>query len=185
MDPISWNDALYLSFVTFTTLGYGVFQLAQGTRLLAAFQALCGYCYLGLGVGLASNGFVAARRCGDGSRCGKHRNRCLEQCWNPTCGAEYDSIPLPRYRPGVDGEHTVKSGSPGPAAAMRRKVGGKVSSWSCAIIPHRRLHGAAFRRSRIAAAQHTKYVCWWLRIILETYMADLQTFGLGPRSDYT
>jgi len=45
--------ALYFSFVTFTTLGYGDFQPSEGMRLLAAQEALFGYVFLGFMVGAA------------------------------------------------------------------------------------------------------------------------------------
>lgn len=54
--PPRVNDvwtALYFSIVTFTTLGYGDFQPGAKLRLLAAFQALYGYGYLGLIVAAA------------------------------------------------------------------------------------------------------------------------------------
>lgn len=51
------RDSLYFSIVTFTTLGYGDIQPVPAGRLLAAFQALSGYIYLGLGIGLAVDGF--------------------------------------------------------------------------------------------------------------------------------
>jgi hypothetical protein len=42
----------YFSVVTWTTLGYGDFQPLPDFRLLAAFQALVGYVFLGVIVGL-------------------------------------------------------------------------------------------------------------------------------------
>lgn len=45
-------EALYFSIVTWTTLGYGDFQPLPDFRLLAAFQALVGYVFLGVIVGL-------------------------------------------------------------------------------------------------------------------------------------
>lgn len=45
-------DALYFSIVSFTTLGYGDFQPPPAYRLLAACEALLGYVYLGVFVGL-------------------------------------------------------------------------------------------------------------------------------------
>ena len=44
---IEFQDAIYFSIVTFTTLGYGDFQPDQRLRLLSAMQALVGYAYLG------------------------------------------------------------------------------------------------------------------------------------------
>lgn len=48
----TWATALYFSIVTFTTLGYGDFQPQPQMRLIAAAQAIYGYLYLGLVVGL-------------------------------------------------------------------------------------------------------------------------------------
>ena len=56
-DSVSALDGLYFSVVTFTTLGFGDLQPFPQGRLSAALQALCGYVYLGLGIGLAVNGF--------------------------------------------------------------------------------------------------------------------------------
>ena len=60
------RDSLYFSIVTFTTLGYGDIQPVPAGRLLAAFQALSGYIYLGLGIGLAVDGFRPLVRKDDG-----------------------------------------------------------------------------------------------------------------------
>lgn len=49
-----FSKALYFSIVTFTTLGYGDFQPHDNLRLFAAVQAIFGYLFLGLVVGLAS-----------------------------------------------------------------------------------------------------------------------------------
>jgi hypothetical protein len=46
-------SGLYFSVVTFTTLGYGDFQPHPDLRLLAGFEAVLGYIYLGLTVGAA------------------------------------------------------------------------------------------------------------------------------------
>ena len=54
-------DALYFSIVTFTTLGYGDFQPRPETRIAAALQALSGYIYLGLGVGIVAQGYKPAK----------------------------------------------------------------------------------------------------------------------------
>ena len=56
------RDTLYFSIVTFTTLGFGDIQPVPAGRLPAAFQALCGYIYLGLGIGLAVDGFRPINR---------------------------------------------------------------------------------------------------------------------------
>ena len=61
-DATSIVDGLYFSVVTFTTLGYGDIQPSPDGRLLAACQALYGYLYLGLAVGLAANGFKPSTR---------------------------------------------------------------------------------------------------------------------------
>ena len=50
----NFADALYFSLVTFTTLGYGDFQPADGYRLFAASQAVYGYIFLGLLIALIS-----------------------------------------------------------------------------------------------------------------------------------
>ncbi len=54
ISPTSSNpsDYLYFSIVSFTTLGYGDFAPKQEFRLLAASEALVGYLYLGIIVGL-------------------------------------------------------------------------------------------------------------------------------------
>ncbi|MEL6947140.1 MAG: potassium channel family protein, partial [Pseudomonadota bacterium] len=41
------RDAIYFSTVTWTTLGYGDLQPPEAMRLVAAFQAVLGYIYLG------------------------------------------------------------------------------------------------------------------------------------------
>ena len=51
-DYTTFETSLYFSIVTFTTLGYGDFQPQPDMRLLAATQAILGYIYLGLVVGL-------------------------------------------------------------------------------------------------------------------------------------
>lgn len=48
-------DSLYFSIVTWTTLGYGDFQPKSELRLMAAFQAVFGYLFLGLIVGSISS----------------------------------------------------------------------------------------------------------------------------------
>ena len=55
-----FSSALYFSFVTFTTLGYGDFQPMPRMRLLAAIEAVLGYLYLGLLVGVLID--LGARR---------------------------------------------------------------------------------------------------------------------------
>lgn len=46
------KDAIYFSIVTWTTLGYGDFQPTQDARIWASIEALLGYVYLGILVGL-------------------------------------------------------------------------------------------------------------------------------------
>ena len=46
--------ALYFSIVTWTTLGYGDFTPPPELRLVAAIQALVGYLFFGLSVGLGT-----------------------------------------------------------------------------------------------------------------------------------
>lgn len=47
-------SALYFSIVTWTTLGYGDFTPPPELRLLAAIQALLGYVFFGISVGLGT-----------------------------------------------------------------------------------------------------------------------------------
>ena len=47
-------DALYFSIVTWTTLGYGDFTPPPELRLIAASQALLGYAFFGISVGLGT-----------------------------------------------------------------------------------------------------------------------------------
>ena len=47
-----FGSALYYSTVTFTTLGYGDFQPPPRLRLIAGLEAVMGYAYLGMVVGL-------------------------------------------------------------------------------------------------------------------------------------
>lgn len=49
----SFSSALYFSTVTFTTLGYGDLQPLPRAKLLAAYEAIIGYVFLGLLVGSA------------------------------------------------------------------------------------------------------------------------------------
>ena len=53
--------ALYFSTVTWTTLGYGDYSPIEDLRLLAAGQAVVGYIFLGLIVGLLIEGATQAR----------------------------------------------------------------------------------------------------------------------------
>ena len=45
-------NALYFSIVTWTTLGYGDFQPTPDARIWASFEALLGYVFMGILVGL-------------------------------------------------------------------------------------------------------------------------------------
>mmetsp|Transcript_12964 Transcript_12964/g.15583 ORF Transcript_12964/g.15583 Transcript_12964/m.15583 type:complete len:160 (-) Transcript_12964:250-729(-) len=53
----TYADAFYFSIVTFTTLGYGDLQPIEQIRLIAAYQALLGYLFLGMLVGLVAGAF--------------------------------------------------------------------------------------------------------------------------------
>ena len=46
------TDCVYFSIVTWTTLGYGDFQPLQNIRMIAASEALMGYFYMGLFLGV-------------------------------------------------------------------------------------------------------------------------------------
>ena len=52
---VTLDDAIYFAIVTWTTLGYGDLQPLGHYRLIAAIEALYGYFYLGLTVGLMIN----------------------------------------------------------------------------------------------------------------------------------
>jgi len=52
---LGWANALYFSVVTWTTLGYGDFVPRAAIRLVAALQALLGYVFFGLIVGLLAD----------------------------------------------------------------------------------------------------------------------------------
>jgi hypothetical protein len=52
---LEFKDAVYYSMVTFTTLGYGDMSPSQDLRLIAASEAVLGYLYLGLLIGMVSN----------------------------------------------------------------------------------------------------------------------------------
>ncbi|WP_170769812.1 ion channel [Ruegeria lacuscaerulensis] len=43
-----WNEALYFSLVTFTTLGYGDIVLGEGLRIFGAFASVTGLLAFGL-----------------------------------------------------------------------------------------------------------------------------------------
>ena len=46
-DLVSFEEAVYFSFVTFTTLGYGDITLSEGWRLLSGIEALNGILLIG------------------------------------------------------------------------------------------------------------------------------------------
>jgi hypothetical protein len=50
-----WYNSIYFSIVTWTTLGYGDFSPPEGLRLVAAFEAIVGYLYMAILVGLLFN----------------------------------------------------------------------------------------------------------------------------------
>jgi len=49
-----WKSALYFSVITWTTVGYGDFTPPPELRLIAAIQALLGYAFFGVAVGLGT-----------------------------------------------------------------------------------------------------------------------------------
>ena len=51
----SWITSIYFSIVTWTTLGYGDLSPIENLRLVASFEALMGYTYMALLVGLLLN----------------------------------------------------------------------------------------------------------------------------------
>jgi Ion channel len=53
--PLDWMTGLYFSIVTWTTLGYGDLLPKDQIRLLAAWQALLGYIFLGFIVGIGTS----------------------------------------------------------------------------------------------------------------------------------
>ncbi|RLK10967.1 potassium channel family protein [Ruegeria conchae] len=63
----SFRNALYFSVVTFTTLGYGDMQPSPNFRLYAGYQAVLGYLYLGMIVGIVIDHGVNSRDSGSGS----------------------------------------------------------------------------------------------------------------------
>jgi len=50
-----WDISLYFSIVTWTTLGYGDYSPIESLRLIASFEALMGYMYMALIIGLILN----------------------------------------------------------------------------------------------------------------------------------
>ncbi len=54
---IGFADHLYFSVVTFTTLGYGDFLPTGTTRFIATFEALLGYAYFAVIIGLSASLF--------------------------------------------------------------------------------------------------------------------------------
>lgn len=47
-----WYNSIYFSIVTWTTLGYGDFSPPEALRMVAAFEAIVGYLYMAILVGL-------------------------------------------------------------------------------------------------------------------------------------
>ena len=50
-----FSTGIYFSIVTWTTLGYGDFHPSEKLRYVASFEALMGYMYLGVLVGIVMN----------------------------------------------------------------------------------------------------------------------------------
>lgn len=65
-ETVDTLTALYFSIVTWTTLGYGDLKPLPDFRLLAAFQAMVGYVFLGVIVGLIM--MLVAREDGSSER---------------------------------------------------------------------------------------------------------------------
>lgn len=63
---VSFADALYFSTATWTTLGYGDFQPAQPTRLVAAAEAFLGFVYMAVILGMIVNLVSPSRWTEDG-----------------------------------------------------------------------------------------------------------------------
>ena len=57
--PVSAWDGLYFSVVTWTTLGYGDFTPPTDIRLITAMQALLGYAFFGIVVGLGTDRLIS------------------------------------------------------------------------------------------------------------------------------
>lgn len=62
----AWDEALYFSVITFTTLGYGDLVSRDEFRFVAAGQAVFGYLYFGALVATVAADFIPRR--GDGAR---------------------------------------------------------------------------------------------------------------------
>jgi hypothetical protein len=58
----SLKSAIYFSIVTWTTLGYGDYQPTEGIRLWAASEALFGYIFMAILVGLSIGILVTEKR---------------------------------------------------------------------------------------------------------------------------
>jgi hypothetical protein len=57
-NAVSASDGLYFSIVTWTTLGYGDFTPPPDIRLIAALEALLGYTFFGIIVGLGTDQLI-------------------------------------------------------------------------------------------------------------------------------
>ncbi len=55
---VSASDGLYFSIVTWTTLGYGDFTPPPDIRLIAALEALLGYTFFGIIIGLGTDQLI-------------------------------------------------------------------------------------------------------------------------------
>ena len=53
-----FSDLTYFSLVTWTTLGYGDFRPAEGARIPAALEAVIGYVYSGMLIGIVAGTMV-------------------------------------------------------------------------------------------------------------------------------
>ena len=54
--------SIYFSIVTWTTLGYGDFRPVESMRIVAACEAILGYVYMGVMVGVVINLLAEKRK---------------------------------------------------------------------------------------------------------------------------
>ena len=57
LDPV---DYIYFSVITWTTVGYGDITPSESSRLIAALEALSGYIFMGLFIGILGSFMMSA-----------------------------------------------------------------------------------------------------------------------------